>query len=67
MKNYLDPWQGLYSSPLSFFWYFLKKYDTAAMNRKNDTLEAFTGIRFFNVYKIWLCKFCLRSMKSIET
>ena len=42
---------------LYFFQYSLKSSDTAAVNRNKNTLEAFTGISFFHIYEMLLCKF----------
>ena len=34
--------------------------------KKDNILEAFTGISFYNVYEISLRNFCLRRMKIME-
>ena len=67
MKKHLDPQQGSYFGHWAlFFQYSLKHSDTAAMNRKKEYSWSINGISFFNIYKILLCQFILRSMKSIE-
>ena len=66
MKNYLDPRQVSFFDPLGFFSAFSQKIYCCHEHKKNNTLETFSGISFFHVYEILLCKFCSRSMKSIE-
>ena len=50
----------------AFFFSILSKNMLLPWTEKNNTLEAFSGISFFRVYEILLCKLCSRSMKSIE-
>ena len=50
----------------AFFFSILSKNMLLPWTEKNNTLEAFSGISFFHVYEILLCKLCSRSMKSIE-
>ena len=66
MKNYLDPRQVSFFDQLGFFPAFSQKIYCCHEHKKNNTLETFSGISFFHVYEILLCKFCSRSMKSIE-
>ena len=49
-----------------FFSILSKNMALLLWTEKNDTLEAFTGISFFHVYEILLCKFYFKNMKSIE-
>ena len=66
MKNHLDPRQVSFFDPLGFFSAFSQKIYCCHQQKENNTLETFSGISFFHVYEILLCKFCSRSMKSIE-
>ena len=68
MKKYLDPRQGSYFGPTNFIFsvFSQKIWYSRHEQKKHYTLEAFTRISFFNAYEILLCKFCLRSSKSIE-
>ena len=56
----------LWSIKLLFFFSILSKNILLPWTETNNTLEEFSGISFFLVYEILLCKFCSRSMKSIE-
>ena len=56
----------LWSTELYFFSILSQNMILLPWAEKSNTLEAFTGISFFNVYKILLCKFCVRSLKSIK-
>ena len=68
LKKYLDPRLRSSFGPLSIiFSVFSQKIQCCChKQKKNDTLEAFTGISFFHVHEILLCRFCLKSMKGIE-
>ena len=66
MKKHLDPRQVSFFDPLGFFSAFSQKIYCCHQQKENNALETFSGISFFHVYEILLCKFCSRSMKSIE-